>query len=257
MWTISMLKKNAWNSVRHYYWMGFLVCFVAAICSDSLNGSSAYFTLSTPAAGMLQQGRLVALELSSDTELAEGMIYFLTYCITMVFSVGISMVIYAFLSNPVEAGKCAYFYNARNGDSRFVHTFGAFRSGRYLKTVKIMFWRMLYTWLWSMLFVIPGVIKSLEYTLIPYLISENPDLPKERVFEISRRTMEGEKANLFLLHLSFIGWYLLGLAACCFGVYFVLPYHQAVKAEFYTCMRAKMLAMGITTEAELTGVQSF
>ncbi|MBR4102328.1 MAG: DUF975 family protein [Oscillospiraceae bacterium] len=257
MWTISMLKQNAWNSLKHYYWMGFLVCFVAAICSDSLNGSSGYFTLSTPVAGMLQQGRLMLFDSDFDEGIAEGMIFLMTYCITMVFSLAASLAIYAFLSNPVEAGKCAYFYNARYGDSRFGHTFGAFKSGRYMKTVKIMFWRMIYTWLWSMLFVIPGLIKSLEYTLIPYLISENPNLSKERVFEISRRTMEGEKANLFLLHLSFIGWYLLGILTCGFGLYFVMPYHQATKAEFYACMRAKMIAQGITTEEELTGVSVY
>ena len=192
-----------------------------------------------------------------DEGIAEGVAILAVYSVTMVFSLVLSLAIYAFLSNPVEAGKCAYFYNARYGDSRFGHTFGAFKSGRYMATVKIMFWRMLYTWLWSMLFVIPGLIKSLEYTLIPYLISENPNLSKERVFEISRRTMEGEKANLFFMQLSFIGWYLLGVLSCGFGLYFVLPYHQATKAEFYACMRAKMIAQGITTEEELTGVPAY
>lgn len=254
MWTIGLLKQNAWNSLKRYYWMGFLVCFVAAIASDSLNGSSGYFMLSTPAAGMLHQGRLMLFESDLDSAAAGALVFGSVYCITMVFALTLSMLIYAFLSNPVEAGKCAYFYNARNGDSNFAYTFGAFKSGRYMATVKIMFWRMLYTWLWSMLFIIPGLIKSLEYTLIPYLISENPNLSKERVFEISRRTMEGEKEKLFLLHLSFIGWYLLGILTCGVGLYFIMPYHQAAKAEFYACMRAKMIAQGITTEEELTGV---
>jgi uncharacterized membrane protein len=116
-----------------------------------------------------------------------------------------------------------------------------------------MFFKSLYIFLWSLLFVIPGIVKSYEYYLIPYLLAENPNLSKERAFEISMQTMKGEKWKLFVLQLSFIGWYLLGYLACCFGIIFVLPYFNATMAEFYMCMRAKMISYGYTTDDELTG----
>ncbi len=266
MWTIDLLKQNARNSMKNYYWMGFLVCLTAAILSDSLHGSSSYFMFAPPVTGMPQHSGLYLEGLSdSGAEVFVGIIaaigvmlvYMIMYLLVFAFAMLISMVIYGFLSNPIEVGKCAFFCKARSGDVDFSYLFSAFKEGRYMVTVKLMFWRMLYVWLWSMLFVIPGVIKSLEYTLIPYLITENPNLSKERVFEISKRTMEGEKANLFFLNLSFIGWYLLGILSCGIGIYFILPYHQATKAEFYACMRAKMIAQGITTEAELTGASVY
>lgn len=257
MWTIGMLKRNAWNALKNYYWTGFLVCFLAAIFSDSLSGGSSYFTLSPPVSGMLQAFPMAVPMAGTAAEEFEDPFFVLVYVVTMIFSFGIAFLIYTFLVNPVEAGKSAFFFKARNGDVRIGYTFDAFRSGRYMATVKTMFLRMFYTWMWSILFIIPGVVKSLEYSLIPFLVAENPNLPAKRVFEISRRTMEGEKGKLFLLHLSLVGWYLLGLMACCYGVYFVLPYHQAVKTEFYACMRAKMLVQGITTEEELMGAAAY
>ncbi len=257
MWTISLLKRNAWNSLKNYYWTAFGVCLLAAIITGTVSGSAAtYIRSDFPVSGMLHS--ILPMEISEDAALATAgavslLMILLLYIVIFAIALAFSMVLCAFLSNPLEAGKCAFFCRARNGNVQFVHLFSSFMDGKYMATVKLLFWRMLYTWLWSLLFVIPGIIKGLEYTLIPYLVTENPYLSKERVFEISRRTMEGEKWDFFVLQLSFFGWYLLGMLTCGFGLYFVLPYQQATTAEFYACMRAKMIAQGITTEEELTG----
>lgn len=253
MWTRSLLKENAKNSMKNYYWTAFGVCFLTALLGGNSGNSGISFNFSFPASGLEE---IDSMSGSMDSAEAIGfMIGFLVaFTIGMVFAMAMVFAVYAFLGGPIEVGKCHFFYEARNGNADFGSMFASFGGGRYMPTVKIMFFKMLYTWLWSLLFVIPGIIKAYEYYLIPYLIAENPNLPKERAFEISKRTMNGEKWDLFVLELSFIGWQLLGLLACCVGSYFIAPYAQATYTEFYACMRAKMIAQGITTEEELTGV---
>ena len=89
--------------------------------------------------------------------------------------------------------------------------------------------------------------------MIPYLLAENPKMPYQRAFDLSRMMTKGHKMDMFLLDLSFIGWYLLGVLTCGLGIPFVIPYHQAALAEQYTALRSRALAMGITNGYELPG----
>ncbi len=249
MWTRELLKRNAWNSLKGYYWTAFGVILVAGLLGGAESSSSVDFSNLTDAMESL-------VTLYSEQGMSGSEVYMtalLTLLLIMVVVLPIAFAVYAFLGGPVNVGKCNFFLRARGGDVSFDYLFSQFRSGTYLPTVKIMFFRYLYTTLWSLLFVIPGIIKGYEYYLIPYLLAENPNLPKDRAFEISRRAMDGEKWKLFVLELSFIGWYLLGLLACCVGMFFVTPYEQATYTEFYACMRAKIITQGISTEEELTG----
>jgi uncharacterized membrane protein len=90
-----------------------------------------------------------------------------------------------------------------------------------------------YTFLWSLLFVIPGLVKSYAYSMAGYIKNDNPDLTPGACIAESQDLMRGNKMKLFLLDLSFIGWYLLG--SLCFGIgtLFVLPYHQMARTVFY------------------------
>ena len=89
--------------------------------------------------------------------------------------------------------------------------------------------------LWSLLFVIPGLVKSYSYALAYYLQQEPGGAEREPadILNESRRMMNGYKWQLFCLDFSFIGWYILG--ALCFGIgtFFVVPYHQQARANFY------------------------
>ena len=118
--------------------------------------------------------------------------------------------------------------------------------------------------------LIPQIIKRLSYTMVPYLLAENPQMSQKRAFEISVNTMKGEKAHFFGLQLSFIGWYILaGLAGgivgqfageslgsivTIIGMVFLYPYVFATYAEFYCCMREKAMATGIASSDEFCGV---
>ena len=90
-----------------------------------------------------------------------------------------------------------------------------------------------FTWLWSMLFIVPGIIKSYAYSMAPYILAENPTMTAREALRESKRITHGYKADLFILHLSFIPWLLLcGITFGIAGIY-VIPYMQATTANVY------------------------
>ena len=142
---------------------------------------------------------------------------------------------------------------ARNGDVQFGNIGYVFKKGQYIKAVKTNVVKSLYIFFWSLLFIIPGIVKTFSYALVPYILSENPTISTRKAISISKKTMEGEKWHFFILGLSFILWYLLGSIACGIGTIFVLPYVQATYAEFYALMRQKALAFGYADAEDLPG----
>ncbi|MBR5872834.1 MAG: DUF975 family protein, partial [Oscillospiraceae bacterium] len=159
----------------------------------------------------------------------------------------------AFVAGPVIVGKNRYFMEHRGFGSRFERIFWAFRNGRYLNVVKIMFWREIKIFLWSLLFIIPGIIKAYEYSMVPYILSENPNISCDRAFELSKQMTKGEKWKIFVLDLSFIGWRILGVLLCCVGGIFVEPYYEATFAELYQVMREKAHGLCFSDYSELPG----
>lgn len=96
-----------------------------------------------------------------------------------------------------------------------------------------------YIFLWSLLFVIPGIIKTYAYSMTFYLMADDAKLNANDAMKKSQELMNGKKGKLFLLDLSFIGWYLLG--ALTFGILYlwIIPYHELARAEFYQSIRPK------------------
>ena len=92
--------------------------------------------------------------------------------------------------------------------------------------------------LWTLLFVIPGFVKSYSYSMAFYIKHDDPSKGWKECIDESRAMMNGYKMKLFLLDLSFIGWYILGTLALAVGVFFVYPYHQMARANFYESLRA-------------------
>ena len=92
---------------------------------------------------------------------------------------------------------------------------------------------MLYTFLWSLLFIIPGIIKSYSYAMTPYILLDRPELSATDAIKESEKMMDGHKMDLFILDLSFIGWILLSMLTCGILVLYVEPYMMATKSAFY------------------------
>ena len=161
----------------------------------------------------------------------------ITFLISLVISLAISVLVYM----PLQVGSCRFFMCNREDDADLNHLLIGFRDGNYLNVVKIMLIRSIKIALWSLLFVIPGIIKSYEYSMIPYLLSENPGMSKQEAFALSREMTSGEKWKMFVLGISFFPWMLLG--GVTFGLIFIFwlyPYIFATNAELYAVLREKL-----------------
>ena len=92
----------------------------------------------------------------------------------------------------------------------------------------------IFTTLWSLLLIVPGIIKALSYSMAPYILLENEYYmtPMDAIKE-SQQLMEGHKMELFELYLSFIGWYLLGIATCGLALFYAEPYFGMTMVNFY------------------------
>lgn len=92
---------------------------------------------------------------------------------------------------------------------------------------------MLYTFLWSLLFVIPGIVKSYSYAMTNFILMDRPELSASEAIAESQKMMNGHKMELFILDLSFIGWQLLSILTCGLLYLWVGPYMFASHAAFY------------------------
>ena len=98
---------------------------------------------------------------------------------------------------------------------------------------KVTFLVGLFTGLWSMLFVIPGIVKSYSYAMAHFILLENPGMSCVDAITRSRQLMDGHKAELFVLRLSFIGWHFLCILTFGIGYLWLIPYQNAAEAAFY------------------------
>ena len=95
------------------------------------------------------------------------------------------------------------------------------------------FLRILFTALWALLFVIPGIVKGLSYAMTPFILEENPEMTASEAIKASQKLMDGHKMDLFILGLTFIGWEILACLTMGIGFLFLNPYINAAYAAFY------------------------
>ena len=100
------------------------------------------------------------------------------------------------------------------------------------------FLRSLYVILWSLLLVIPGIVKSYSYAMTPFIMAENPDRTANEAITASRELMDGHKGELFVLELTFFGWILLNILTLGIGSLALNPYMNAARAAFYKDLTA-------------------
>ena len=148
-----------------------------------------------------------------------------------------------FLLNPLEVGGCRFFME----NSEYQPTVGrlgyAFQNGMYGKTVLTLFLRKLFIGLWTLLLIVPGIVKSYEYRMVPYLLADDPNMTRQDAFRLSKELMYGQKWDTFVLDLSFIGWSLLSVCTCgLLAIFYVNPYVQATNAELFLELKRQYFA---------------
>ena len=138
------------------------------------------------------------------------------------------------VGGPLEYGCIRVYLRVVRGEDEHAeikHLWAGFK-GKIGQTFVVELLEFIYIFLWSLLLIIPGIIKTYSYSATMYLVHEQ-DLSGNEAITASRRLMKGRKWKLFCLDLSFIGWYIVGLLCLGVGVLWVDTYHQMAKTLFF------------------------
>ena len=273
MWTRSELKERGKITFKRFYWKAVLVCFICLLLSGGL-GSGAGSRVSDTYDSFMNNDynytddydygndeyyyeEDLDQETSQSLNIVEefftsGLFFLLMGIFILIFIV--LFIIKLLIVYPIEIGKNNFFMGVREEEKTLDSLIFIYKSGQLKNTIFTMFMKGLFQFLWSLLFIIPGIIKSYEYRMIPYILSENPEISRERAFEISKKMMKGNKWNTFVLDLSFLGWQILsGITIGILGIFYVNPYVESTNAELYAYLREDALKNGYVSSSELIG----
>lgn len=240
MWSRKELKDRAKSVLSKIYWSAFGVSIVIALAggSDGWSGGGG--------SSNHRESREAFYARLHDN-------YFASWSLTSVVLVSIIVILLLriFIGySLVVGGRKFFLQSAQYRDNRGCFSF-SFKEENYLAIVKTMLLKNVLIFLWSLLLIIPGIIKSYAYSMVPYILADNPNIGATRALELSTEMTAGHKFDMFVLDLSFIGWYFLGTLALGFGVLFVMPYENATNAELYLILRQEAIAARMTSYDEL------
>ena len=195
-------------------------------------------------------GESSARRVSENSDIYSGNLFnvgMITGLLAGIATVVILIVLVAkvFVGNLLKMGGYRFFILNQTAQPGIGTLLDGFRSGHYVNIVLTMFLRDLFTALWSLLLVVPGIVKHYEYLMVPYIIAENPAMDYKEAFQISKQMIDGEKMEAFIMDLSLLGWYLLSAVTCgLLAIFYVNPYVQASFAEMYTFNKQKAYQEG-------------
>ena len=221
------IKERGKEAFKANYWM----CVVGALVTGIAAGGGGGGGSSSSSDSFEKMNSLS----SSDPEARKAMIAVIMAVLAIVLVAAlISAALRILVLDPLLVGCNRFFIQNQRGCATWNDLGFGFKNGAWKNVVKTMFMYRLFIFLWSLLFIIPGIVKSYEYYLVPYLLAENPELSWEEAHERSKTTMDGNKMDTFVFGLSFIGWILLSLLTCgILSIFYVNPYIFASKAELY------------------------
>lgn len=137
------------------------------------------------------------------------------------------------LSGPLLIGLNRYMLTIIRQDQEDSNTLISAFKDNFIDYVITYILRLVFVFLWSLLLIIPGIIKALSYSMTFFILADNPNLKPQEAIEKSMDMMSGHKWSLFMLYLSFIGWFILSAITAGVGYFFLQPYLQMTMANFY------------------------
>lgn len=214
------LKARAKFTLKGQYWKLFGAILLVSLITGAISGFGSLLSLFSDEDGF----NVAAVSLSS------------------LVSIAVSL----FVSIPVNLGLSRLYIRAAQGCRADIdELFSVYRSGHLLNAILVQFLEGLFITLWSLLFIIPGIVKAFSYFMINYMLAENPGLEQARAFEISKQLMRGNRGKAFVLGLSFLGWELLSLLTLGIGMVFLTPYINMTFSHFYLELKERGIEAGI------------
>lgn len=139
---------------------------------------------------------------------------------------------------PLEWGFALFFLRVARAQSADYGTlFDGFKD--YLRIFLTMLLQTIYTMLWMLLLIVPGIVKSYSYAMTSFVLADDPNIKYDAAIEESMRLMDGHKMQLFLIDLSMIGWWILSCLTFGIGFLFLGPYVMTTHAHFYEGLKAE------------------
>lgn len=230
MSTFKELKSRAKSSLKGNYLSAFAACLISFCVAGISSAIGAYATGAHEIINFANSGAIVM-----DDYLAMGAV--LISAIGVTASV-IQIVYQVLIEGPLSVGFRKFFLENREGNTSVANVFYGFKHA-YGNNMTIMFKALVKNILWLFVFVIPGIVKAFEYSIIPYILAENPEMSSKEVFAEAKRLMKGNKMRVLMLDLSFIGWLLVSILTVGIGAFIIAPYYHATRAEFYKEIMSK------------------
>jgi uncharacterized membrane protein len=231
MWDRKELKERGKEAFKANYWRSVLCGFLLMIAMGSLSFSSG----SSSNDGGTDGSQQAINYINNATPEQKSALALVGLGLLGIFSIGliVALLLRIFLLNPLAMGCYGFFKeNIYDNDTQLDILKSGFSN--YGHVFVTLFLKDLFLFLWTLLFFIPGFIKFYSYRMVPYILRDNPELSATEVITRSREMMRGNKFNAFILDLSFIGWYLLGIIT--FGlaiIFWTQPYKQSTNAALY------------------------
>lgn len=216
------LRAKAWNSLKGKYWKAFLVVLVLGALLSIGTGLVSYSQAMTDLVRMADPAQM-----DSTAKLGATVISVAALAVCLV-----GLLISIFVGNAATVGMSHYFLKNTNSNPSFADAFSGFKV-KYRRNTGTLLVMGIKLALWSLLFAIPGIIKSYEYAIIPYILADDAEISSKAAFKKAKEMMKGNKWRLFKLNFSFIGWEILCVLTLGLGTFFLLPYINAANAEFY------------------------
>lgn len=225
MWSISAIKERGRTAFKSNYWPSVIVALIMTVIAAG-----------TAASGTSRTNDVSAEHLGDTfytlTPNEQAIVASFVLGALAIFA-GIAFLLRVFAFNHVKVGCCRFYRKNLNNSSTSVGTVVEGFSD-YWRVLVTMLLKDLYIFLWSLLFIIPGIMKSYSYRLVPYIVTEYPELSSSEVIELSKRMMQGNRWRSFLLDLSFIGWIILGVITLNVGnILWTSPYAYSTDAALF------------------------
>ena len=230
------LKSLTRKQLRHRYWPALLVCMIVI-----------FFVGASPISSRIP---------FTFVDWVEVLLPFRTGLLLLIVTLLVSIVVQVFVAGPIAVGNYRYFIKETESEGQIKDLFFSFRTKSYWNIVFAMFLYLLiilgtigipivilllffdFRSYASLIITLPlllwGVIWSYRYRFLPYIVAEYPSVHYRRLMDMSKTlTEDGVGIKLFILDLSFVGWYLIGGLLFGLGIFLVRPYHEGTLAQAY------------------------
>lgn len=238
------LRSAGRKALRDHWGMAILVTLVAIILGGSMGvsnnllsssgSSSTTNAVGSSGSGSSSLGTDSSIDLGAITNLSpEASLMLSAAFSTLALILVVYLIVTFFIGGAITLGL--KLFNIRLVANQYQKPFSTLfeRFNIVLKALLLQLAMFFFIFLWTLLFVIPGIIATYRYAMAPYLMAQNPDLGVMEAIGQSKQMMMGHKGRLFLLDLSFIGWAFLSVLTAGIGLLWLYPYINASEAAFY------------------------